>query len=159
MRNKWAIAAFVACVAFVTARLYLFAGDSLYGKITEVKSADLVVLDYGRGSYVIHLMGVAPAEGRMAAQARDFVAKMVLGKNARMRLGSFTANGEVNARLFADDPKTGVRDVGLELIRSGLAQRQEGQDYQFEYKYNELATAQREAQRAQRGLWSTNQLN
>jgi endonuclease YncB( thermonuclease family) len=84
---------------------------------------------------------------------------MVLGKNARMRLGSFSANGEVYARLFADDPQTGVRDVGLELVRSGFAQRQEGQDYQFEYKYNELSTAQREAQRAQRGLWATNPSN
>jgi endonuclease YncB( thermonuclease family) len=158
MKNKWAIAAFVACMAFVSARL-LLAGDSLYGKVTEVKSADTVLFDYGRGTYVVHLMGVAPSQGRMAAPARDFVAKMVQGKGARVRLGSFNENHEMYARLLADDPKTGVRDVGLELVRSGFAQRAEGQDYQFDYKYNELSTAQREAQRAQRGLWAVSELN
>ncbi len=158
MKNKWAIAAFVVCTAFVSARL-LSAGDSLYGKVTEVKSADTVLFDYGRGTYVVHLIGVAPSEGRMATEARDFMAKMVQGKGARVRLGSFNEKREMYARLLVDDPKTGVRDVGLELVRSGLAQRQQGQDYQFEYKYNELSIAQREAQRAQRGLWATNQLN
>jgi len=158
MKNKWAIAAFVACMAFVTARL-VSAGDSLYGKVTEVKSADTVLFDYGRGTYVVHLIGVAPSEGRMAAPARDFVAKMVQGKGARVRLGSFNEKREMYARLLADDPKTGVRDVGLELMRSGLAQRQQGQDYQFEYGYNELSIAQREAQRARRGFWATNQSN
>jgi len=158
MKNKWAVAAFVACTAFVSARL-VSAGDSLYGKVTEVKSADTVLFDYGRGTYVVHLIGVVASEGRTATQARDFVAKMVQGKGARVRLGSFNANREMYARLLADDPKTGVRDVGLELVRAGLAQRQPGQDYQFDYKYNELSTAQREAQRAQRGLWATNQLN
>ena len=158
MKNKWAIVGFVACMAFVSARL-LSAGDSLYGRVTEVRSADTVLFDYGHGAYIVHLIGVAASEGRAASQSRDFVAKMVAGKGARVRLGSFNEKREMYARLLVDDPKTGVRDVGLELVRSGLAQRQQGQDYQFDYKYNELSTAQREAQRAQRGLWAVNPLN
>jgi endonuclease YncB( thermonuclease family) len=154
MQNKWAIRALLACLCVTFTYFSALAGDSLYGKVTEVKSADTVLFDYGRGTYVVHLMGVtAPAEGTMSRESRDFVAKMVQGRNARVRLGSFY-KGEMYARLLADDPKTGVRDVGLELVRAGLAQRQQGQDYQFEYKYNELSIALREAQRAQRGLWA-----
>ena len=158
MRNKRIMQCFVACLAIVAGLLPAFAGDSLYGKVTEVRSADVVVLDYGSGSYVIHIMGVVvPPEGPFANQSKQFVSKLVLGKNARMRLGSRTENGEMVARLFTDDPVNGIKDVGLELVRTGLARRQQGEDAQFDYKYGELSIAEREARDAKRGLWATTQ--
>ena len=40
--------------------------------------------------------------------------KLVLGKNARIRLGSFAENDdELCAQLFTDDPGKGIKDVGL----------------------------------------------
>ena len=154
MRRAAAVLALAALLAAGSGRAA--AGDSLYGRVTEVRSADIVLLDYGAGRYVVRIIGITPPRApALAAQARDLVAKLVLGKNARIRLGSRLANGELVAKLQTDDPAIGIRDVGLELLRTGLAQRvSNARDYQLGYPYNELTTAQREAQAAKRGLWS-----
>src|ERR1039458_1180303 len=87
MRNKYLIRALVGCVVMLIGLVSAFAGDSIYGKVTEVKSADVVILDYGTGQYVIRIVGIdVPKEGAVAIQAKEFVAKLLLGKNARMRL-------------------------------------------------------------------------
>jgi endonuclease YncB( thermonuclease family) len=130
------------------------AGDSLYGKVTEIRSADLVILDYGTGHYVVRIIGIdVPKDGPIANEAKQFVAKLVLNKNVQMRLGSRAENGEMVSQLFTDDPVNGIKDVGLELVRAGFARRKQGEDYQFGYKYAELSTAEREAREAKRGLW------
>lgn len=155
MRVKWVIAGFVAFL--------IFGGEvcmarALYGKVTAVTSADVVTLDYTTGHYVVRIVGVdVPKEGPIAGEAKDFVARLVLGKNVRMLLGSRAENGDMVSQLFTDDPAIGIKDVGLELIRAGLARRQQGEDYQFGYKYGELSAAMREAQKARRGLWATTQ--
>ncbi len=158
MRNKRVIQGFVGCAVLLAGFLPAFAGDSLYGKVTEVRSADVVILDYGKGQYVIRIIGIdVPKEGPVANEARQFVSKLVLGKNARIRFEGRAPNGEMVSRLYTDDPVIGIKDVGLELVRVGLARRQKGEDYQFGYKYGELSVAEREAQKARRGLWATTQ--
>jgi endonuclease YncB( thermonuclease family) len=159
MRNRRAIGVFLGLLIFGAGLFPAFAGDSLYGKVTAVKSANVATLDYGTGKYDIRLIGIdVPKEGPLAREATQFVSKMVLEKNARMRFEGRTPNGEMLARLFTDDPVIGIKDVGLELVRAGLARRQEGKDERFGYKYGELAAAEREAQKARRGLWATTQL-
>jgi endonuclease YncB( thermonuclease family) len=54
------------------------------------------------------------------------------------------------ARLFTAEPAIGIGDVGLELVRAGLARRQPN----YDYKYGELAAAEKEARTAKRGLWA-----
>ena len=127
------------------------AGDSIYGKITEVKSADVVVLDYGEGQYTVRVVGIdVPREGAVNRESREFVSKLLLGKNARLRFEGRNSNGEMVGRLFTDDPEIGIKDVGLELVRSGLARRKP----KYDYKYGELAKAEEEARRNRRGLWA-----
>jgi endonuclease YncB( thermonuclease family) len=158
VKNKLFTRGCIACLVLLAGLLPAFAGDSLYGKVTEVRSADVVILDYGTGNYVIRIIGIAvPKEGPMASEAKQFVAKLVLGKNARMRLQGRGPNGEMVSQLLTADPEIGFKDVGLELVRAGLARRQQGDDIKFEYKYGELSIAEREAQKAQRGIWATTQ--
>lgn len=128
------------------------AGDSLWGKVMAVKTPTLVTLDYGSGSYEIRIVGIdAPRVGEpLQEQARQFVADLVLDKNARMRLHHRGLNGELVCRLFTDDPVIGIKEVGVELVRAGLARRQPG----YDEKYGELAAAESEAQAAGRGLWA-----
>jgi endonuclease YncB( thermonuclease family) len=129
-------------------------GDSLYGKVTEVKSAEVVTFDYGAGQYDLRLVGiVAPADRALAEQSARFVSDLVLGKNARMRFEGRTADGVMQSRLFTDDPRFGIKEVNVELVRAGLARRQEG----FDLKYGELAAAESEAKNARRGLWAADQ--
>ena len=153
MRSKLTTAGFLSAFLLGIALLQAAGGDSLYGKITAVKSAQTVVLDYRTGHYNIRIVGINVPEGAVSKQAQQFLTKLLLGKHARMRLEQRAKNGDMIARLFTDDPVLGIKDVGVELVRNGLARRQEN----YDYKYGELAAAENEAQKAGRGLWATAQ--
>ncbi len=130
----------------------VLAGDSLYGTVTEMRSADTVVLDYGAGQYELKLVGIdVPRAGPIATQANQFVSNLVLGKNARMRFEGRAENGQMRARLFTDDPEIGIKEVAVELVKSGLARREKG----FDFNYGELAAAEKVARDAQRGVWAS----
>jgi endonuclease YncB( thermonuclease family) len=128
------------------------AGDSFYGRVTAVKEATLVTLAQGAYSYDIRLVGVeAPRAGEPhAAEALRYVTDLLLRKNARMRLHRRAPSGEMVCRLFTDDPVIGIREVGVELVRAGLARRQPD----YDEKYGELSAAESEARAAQRGIWA-----
>jgi len=154
MRKRCSAATLLALLIFGAGFCPLFPGDSLYGKVTEVKSADLVVFDYGVGRYDVRLAGIdVPKEGSIANEAKQFVTKMVLGKKARIRFEGRNKNGEMVSRLLTDDPEIGIKDIGLELVRAGLARRQRA----YDYKYGELSKAESEAQKGRRGIWATTQ--
>lgn len=134
--------------------LPVLAGDSIYGKVTEVRSANLVTLDNGSIRVEIRIVGIAvPRDRANAERAMEMVRSLVLGKNARVRVESRRRSGEMIGRLFTDD-EDGIKDVGVELVRAGLARRQQGRDEQFGYKYNELTIAERAARRARSGVWA-----
>jgi len=151
MRRRFLTPIVVGILALVASAPPLVAGDALYGTVTAVESAGVVTLDYGAGKYDLHIVGIdVPSKDPLATEARQLVADLVLGKNARMRFYHRTSKGEMLARLFTDDPELGIRDVAIELVRAGLAQRQEG----YDYPYGELAAAEDEARAAERGLWA-----
>ena len=128
------------------------AGDSIYGTVISVKSASEVTLDYGSGRYAIRIVGVDASRNAATSKvAQLFVTKLVLGKKARLRFFGRGPNGEMMGRLMTDDSVIGIKDVGLELVRAGMAQRINA----FDYTYGELSRAEKEAQGAHRGLWST----
>lgn len=154
MRTKWAGAGVLGLLILGASWLPGHAGDSLYGKVIEVKSGDVVTFDYGDGQYVLRLQGIEAAKDKeLADQAVRLLTEMVLGKNARMRFEGRGEDGLMEARLFTDDPVLGIRDVGIELVRAGLARRQGD----FDFKYGELAAAENEARTARRGLWAADQ--
>jgi len=127
-----------------------FAGDSFWGKVTEVRSADNVVLDNGKARFEVRLVGViVPREGRLAGEAKDFVSRLVLGKNARVRMESKSKDTMIG-ELITDDPEIGFKDVGLELVRNGMARKAP----EYSDKYGDLARAEREAREARRGVWA-----
>jgi endonuclease YncB( thermonuclease family) len=150
MRTRPSIA---CCVAFVLGLcgLSALASDSIYGKVTAVRSPDVVVFNYGTGEYVLRIIGIDPPSDRArATDSRRLLSTMVLNKRVRMRLERKAPNGDMYARLYTDDPAIGIKDVGLELIRAGLARRQPT----YDGKYGEMAAAESEARAARRGLWA-----
>lgn len=129
----------------------VFAGDSFYGKVTQVRSANTIILENERAKFNVRIAGIdVPKQRLLAAEAREFLARLVLRKNARLRLGYRERTGVFVGRLQTDDPEIGLKDVAVELVRAGLAQKQAN----FDYKYGELAAAEKEARAAKRGLWS-----
>ena len=152
MNHPWTSRVAFSFLALGAALAPAHAGDSLYGKVVAVKEATLVTLDYGRGTYDIRIVGIdAPKPGEpQAEEAVRFVSNLLLGKNARMRLHRGSPGGEMICRLFTDDPVLGIKEVGVELLRAGLARRQPG----YDEKYGELSAAESEARAAGRGLWA-----
>jgi len=150
MRNKWATAGFVGLLLLPAGIFRTFAGDSLYGTVTAVRSAEVVVFDYDTGQYVVRIVGInAPKDTSLARQATQFVANLVLKKRARIRFEG-RINGQMVSQLFTADSLVPIKDVGLELVRAGLARRQAT----YDYKYGELSAAEKEARQARRGLWA-----
>ena len=148
---------FIGCLVLLAGLIPVFAGDVFGGKVTEVRSAEVVVVNSGKEQFVVRIVGIAaPLEGPVATEAKQFVTKLVLGKEVRARFLGRNKNAEMVSRLFVGDPGT---EVGLELVRNGLARRLEGAEAQFGYKYGELSKAENEARRAGRGLWAASQPN
>jgi endonuclease YncB( thermonuclease family) len=152
MHERWARRSLLGLVVLGAMLAPAYAGDSLYGRVTQIRQADLITLNYGEGSYEIRLVGVQVPKGGepRAAEAQKFVNDLLLGKNARMRLVRRAPSGELICRLFTDDPVIGIKEVGVELVRAGLARRQPD----YDEKYGELAKAESEARAAQRGIWA-----
>ncbi|HVR95018.1 MAG TPA: thermonuclease family protein [Thermoanaerobaculia bacterium] len=151
MRKRQAFAGFVGLLMLGVGWFPAHAGDSLYGRVTSVKSGDRVTLDYGAGQYELRLEGIdIPKEGPYAEQAVRFLSDLVLGKNVRMRFEGREEDGTMKSRLYTDDPVLGIKEVNVELVRAGLARRQKDVDF----KYGELSAAESEAQNARRGLWA-----
>lgn len=57
-------------------------------------------------------------------------------------------------RIYTDDPEIGINDVGVELVRVGLAMPQPSYT---EYKYGELTQAMNEARARKLGVWRDQQ--
>jgi endonuclease YncB( thermonuclease family) len=152
MKTIWARTA-LAVALVVGVSLAANAADSIWGRVTAVKSPDVIVLNYGTGEYVIRIVGIdaPPASARAArTEAQRVVTQMLLGKNARVRFER-RAGGEMVGRVFTDEPDpTRIRDVGVELVRQGLARRRGT----YDTKYGDMAAAEKEARSARRGLWA-----
>jgi endonuclease YncB( thermonuclease family) len=147
MRKRNAIAGILFLLIVTASWFPAKAGDVISGKVIEVKSADLVVLDYGHGTYNVRIAGISvPKGGPIATQAKQLVTTLVLGMTVRGRFEYRNKNGEMIAQLFVGDPGT---DVGIELVKQGLARRQSN----YDYKYREMSKAEDEARRSRRGLW------
>lgn len=150
--GRFVVAIILALLPSAFADLGARAGNSLYGVVTAVKQPDLITFDYGAGSYDIHIAGVdVPANPAAAAAATQFVSSMLLNKNVRLRFDGRTPEGEMVGRIATDDPEFGIKDIGVEMVRSGLALRQ--RDYRG-YVYGEMSAAEAEARQTKRGFWN-----
>jgi endonuclease YncB( thermonuclease family) len=133
----------------------------LDGVFTVVKDANVVVLDYGEGTYDIRLYGTeAPADGQpFAEEAKAFVREALLGRNAAIRFKWRNAEGEMVSRIFYrpnGDPDAAERDLAVDLVSAGLAWLRPGARYRPEItgETDKLTAALLEAQASRRGIWS-----
>jgi endonuclease YncB( thermonuclease family) len=127
------------------------AGDSFYGTCRAIKRGDLVTFEYDGGSVDIRIAGIdVPQDRDMANRAARFLEQLVLNKDCRFRVEG-RIDGQLTGRLLTDDPNNRIKDVGAELVRSGLVARQTG----YDYKYGEMTIAESEAKQARRGIWKT----
>jgi endonuclease YncB( thermonuclease family) len=131
------------------------AGDSLYGRVTAVKGANLITFDYGAGTYDVRLAGIEFPRTRTAADAAtQFMTELLLNKNARLRFEGRTPDGEMVGMIFTDDPEIGILDVGVEMVRAGMVMPEAEQELEeTEYKYGEMEEAMQQARNNRLGIW------
>ena len=162
MRKRPLIRGFLGLLILGAGHLPVFAGDSVYGTVIAVRSAEVVTFDYGAGRYEVRIAGIdlSALSAADAKQAEQIVTRLVLRKNARIRLPRRAKTGTLVAQLLTDDPVDGIKDVAIELLYLGLAKSQPGSDSRFGYKYGELKAAEARAKTAQppRGVWARDQV-
>jgi endonuclease YncB( thermonuclease family) len=154
MRKRSLFRGFLGLLILGAGHLPVFAGDSVYGTVVAVKTAELVRFNYGAGEYDVHLAGIVVPQAQ-ADEAKKFVINLVRGKNVRVRLVR-RAGYEMVAQLLTDDPVAGIQDVAVVLLDRSLAKTLLGSDSRFRYKYGELkdAEARAKAARPLRGVWA-----
>ncbi|MFO1493109.1 MAG: thermonuclease family protein [Lysobacterales bacterium] len=124
---------------------------SLYGTVPSVEAADLLTLKHPAGSYAIRVYGVDLTDDSAANQAaRQLTAAFVKDRTVRARIMTRNAAGEMESIVLADG-----KDLGLELLKAGLALRQPNVHYKptRDGEADALVLAETEARLAHRGLW------
>jgi endonuclease YncB( thermonuclease family) len=129
------------------------AGDATYGTVIAAKNANTVVFKHDSGTYDVRVAGiVAPGNRADADKSRRFVTDMAVGQRAQFRLDGRNAQGVMVGKIYLDDASGKVRDLGIEMVRAGLAMPV--REYRG-YKYGELNAAMTEAKSKKAGVWET----
>ena len=142
-----------ALATLIAVGLPAHAGDSTFGTITAVKSANVVTFKHDAGTYDVLVAGVqAPAVRADAENSRRFIAQMAVGQRAQFRFDGRNPQGLMVGKLHLDDSSGRVRDLGVEMIRAGIVVPM--REYQG-YKYGEMQAAMAEARGKKLGVWKT----
>lgn len=125
----------------------------LDGIFTSLQATEVLVMDYGSGTYDVRILGIdAPEPGQpFAEEARAFVRDLAVGREGYLRFRARNAAGEMVSRVYV-----GGHDIALELLRAGLAWRLPSATYKprAEGLADDLTAAEAEGRAAKRGIWS-----
>ena len=124
----------------------------LDGVFTGLQDTEVLVLDYGSGSYDVRILGIdAPEPGQpFADEARAFVQNLAVGRDGAIRFRARNAAGEMVSRVYV-----GEQDIALELLRAGLAWRLPSASYKprAEGVADDLTAGEALCKAALRGIW------
>ena len=127
--------------------MHAFGQDVIYGRVVAVTDGDTIkVLTAENQLLRVRVAWIdAPEMGQaFGRRARQLMSALVFGKDAELRPHTIDRYGRTVAMLFADG-----RDVGLELIKQGLAWAYEHYLPQANPEIQARASAQRLSDKAQ----------
>jgi endonuclease YncB( thermonuclease family) len=129
------------------------AGDSFVGRVTAVKSANVVTLQQGDIVYDVRINGIeVDKDATRAREARDALRSIVLDRTVRLRFDKLV-DGQMTGRIRIGGigkPEETVKDVGVELVRAGVVRADASYP---KYRYGQMQSAEAEARQARRGVW------
>ena len=129
------------------------AGDSFVGRVTAVKSANLITMQQGDIVYEVRINGiVVDKDAALARQARNALSTLVLDRTVRLRFDKLI-DGQMTGRIRIGGigkPEETVKDAGVELVRAGLVRADAAYP---KYRYGQMQAAEDEARQARRGVW------
>ncbi len=134
-----------------------WAGEWQRGRVTAVKSGEVVAFAGSGADWDVRLVGLAaPAPGQpFADEARAFLTQRVLGREVRLRVVGGREGGEIVAHVL-EGPDGKQTDVGVEMVAAGLAWRLPEARYKplVKGQPDPLTAADQAAREARRGIWS-----
>jgi endonuclease YncB( thermonuclease family) len=129
------------------------AGDSFVGRVTAVKSANVITMSQGDITYEVRINGiVVDQRASFALEARNAVAALVLDKTVRLRFDGLR-DGLMTGRIkigAIGKPEETVKDLGVEMVRAGVVRADANYP---KYKYEQMVQAEAEARQSRRGVW------
>ncbi len=134
-----------------------WAGEWQWGRVTAVKSGEVVAFAGSGADWDVRLVGIAaPAPGQpFADEARAFLSQRVLWREVRLRVVGGREGGEIVAHVL-EGPDGKQTDVGVDLVAAGLAWRLPDARYKplVKGQPDPLTAADQAARAARRGIWS-----
>jgi endonuclease YncB( thermonuclease family) len=122
------------------------ATDTFTARVVGVGDGDTITVLRNRAEVRVRIHGIDCPELHQAfgRKAKEFTSRMVFGHDVQVALVTTDKYDRIVGRVSVDG-----RGLGLELVRAGLA-------WHFTRYSNDsiLATAEREARAARRGLWA-----
>jgi micrococcal nuclease len=145
MSSKRVLCALAAVIVLGWAPREAHAATTFLGKVVAVQDGDTIsVMRDGRAERV-RVHGIDAPEGGQdfGNRAKQFLSNLVFGKIVEVEVRDTDRYGRTVGRVTIDG-----RDAGLEMVRAGLAW------HYVRYSSDPLlASAEREARAAHRGLW------
>ncbi len=129
------------------------AGDTFVGRVTAVKSANVITMQQGDIVYDVRINGiVVDKDSTLARAARNALTNLLLDKTVRLRFDK-RVDGQMTGRIRIGGigkPEEEVKDVGVELVRAGVVRADASYP---KYRYGQMQSAEDEARQARRGVW------
>lgn len=123
--------------------------QTLTGKVVRIADGDTFTLLVEKKHHRIRLYGIDAPETKggqpYSQKAKDYLASMIAGKTVQVEVKDTDRYG----RYLGVVNTGGIKDVNLEMIRSGMAWHYDYFDNTPAYKM-----AQQQAKKAKKGLWA-----
>lgn len=134
---------FLMTVACITLQ-----SQTLTGKVVRIADGDTFTLLVEEKQYRIRLYGVDAPETKggqpYSQKAKDYLASMIAGRTVQVEVKDTDRYG----RYLGVVSTTDIKNVNLEMLRSGMAWHYSYYDNTTAYK-----SAQQQAQKGRKGLW------
>lgn len=135
---------------FLTAvECIILQAQTLTGKVVRIADGDTFTLLVEKKHHRIRLYGIDAPETKggqpYSQKAKDYLASMIAGKTVQVEVKDTDRYG----RYLGVVNTGGIKDVNLEMIRSGMVWHYDYFDNTPAYKM-----AQQQAKKAKKGLWA-----
>lgn len=134
---------FLMTVACITLQ-----SQTLTGRVVRIADGDTFTLLVEKKQHRIRLYGVDAPETKggqpYSQKAKDYLASMIAGRTVQVEVKDTDRYG----RYLGVVSTTDIKDVNLDMIRSGMAWHYSYYDNTTAYK-----SAQQQAQKGRKGLW------
>ena len=128
---------------------FILQAETLTGKVVRIADGDTFTLLVEKKQHRIRLYGIDAPETKggqpYSQKSKDYLASMIAGKTVTVEVKDTDRYGRYLGVVSTSD----IKDVNLEMLRSGMAWHYDYFDNTPAYK-----TAHQQAKKAKKGLWT-----